>query len=121
MKISSRAKCVLAIATGAALLVACSNNGGSSLEPAGASPGVAAIGHIGRAVMWNGVLITAAHPNLSAHQPVRPHPTKSMESGFFQYIGDFGSGTILEFDYPKGDASIGSFGFGALGECTRNG
>lgn len=101
----------------AGLLAGC----GGAQPPAGASAGMADITHVGRAVMLNGVLITAAHPNLSAHHLVRSEPSRSMNNGFYQYIGDFGSGTILEFDYPKGDGSIGSIGFTALGECTRTG
>jgi hypothetical protein len=120
-KIACLAKYALAITTGAAILAACSNNGGSALAPSGASAGMAGIAYIGRAVMLNGVLITAAHPNLRARHPVRSHPAKSMKSGFYQYISDFGNNTIYEFDYPKGDAPIGSIGGGGGGECTRNG
>jgi hypothetical protein len=120
MKILSLAKYALTITTSAALLAACGNNGGSSLAPSGAAAGPTGIAHVGRAVMLNGVLVTAAHPNLNAPKPVRSHPAKSMKSGFYQYISDFGSDTILEFDYPKGDAQIGSIAGGG-GECTRNG
>ncbi|MGA7355612.1 MAG: hypothetical protein WA431_15370 [Candidatus Cybelea sp.] len=122
MKISNLAKYALTITTGAAILAACSNNGGSTLAPSGASAGTAGIAHIGRAVMLEGVLITAAHPNLSAHHLVRSQPRRSMKSGFYQYVANFGygNGTILEFDYPKGDVSIGSLPFSG-GLCTRNG
>jgi len=119
MKILSLAKYALTITTSAALLAACGNNGGSSLAPSGAAAGPTGIAHVGRAVMLNGVLVTAAHPNLAAQKPVRSHPAKSMKSGFYQYISDFGSDTILEFDYPKGDAPIGSIsGYGG-GLCTK--
>jgi hypothetical protein len=120
MKVLSLAKYALTITTGAALLAACGNKGGSSLAPSGATAGPTGIAHLGRAAMLDGVLVTAAHPNLGAQKPVRSHPAKSMKSGFYQYISDFGTGTILEFDYPKGDTPIGSIAAGG-GECTRNG
>jgi hypothetical protein len=101
-------KYALAVITGAALLAACGNNGGSSLAPPGAPAGLAAIP------------LTAVHSNLSARQPVESGPAKYLRNGFYQYVSNYGNG-ILEFDYPKGDASIGSIGVSAAGECTRNG
>lgn len=117
---SSLAKHAAVIPVVAALLAGCSNNGGPALTPSSASAGIG-IAHIGRAVMVNGVLITAAHPNVSAQRRVRSQLRRSMKNGLYQYIGDFGNGEISEFDYPKSNGSIGSIDFGAGGECTRTG
>jgi hypothetical protein len=100
MKVSGLAKYALTITTGAAMLTACSNSGGSALAPSGASSGMPGIAHIGRPVM--------------VRKGIGP----------FQYIANFGSGSvgnsILEFDYPKSDASIGSISVTApRGECTN--
>jgi hypothetical protein len=71
--------------------------------------------------MVNGVLITAAHPNLSARAVLRLQPTRRKRRGSFQYISNFGSGSVAVFDYPKSDKQIGSFGLPAAsqGECTN--
>ena len=123
-KILNLAKYALTITMGAAALAACSNNAGSSLVPSGASSGVPIITHIGRTVIVNGVPITAAHPNLIARQssvsPDKFLPDKKKKKQPYQYIVGGNSG-ILEFDYPKSDASIGSIsGVTAVeGECTN--
>jgi hypothetical protein len=98
-KIFNLPKSALTITMGAALLAACSNNSGSPLTPSGPSSGLPDITHIGRAVM----------------------PTTSKGNGTYQYISNFGNSTLLEFDYPKSDSSIGSIGGVAepQGECTN--
>jgi hypothetical protein len=126
MKLMSLVKFSFAITTGAAMLAACSNSGGSSLGPSGTSPGMAGISHIGKAVMLNGHLITAFHPNLNAHQggvfssdqkrtlrnsaPIEPS----------QYISSFDNSSLMEFDYPKSDQQVGTITGVAFpqGECT---
>jgi hypothetical protein len=96
MKVSGIAKYALVITTGAAVLAACSNSGGPSLAPSGASPTMPRITQIGRAVM--------------VRKGIGP----------YQYIYNFGSNSILEFDYPKSDASIGSISVTEpRGECTN--
>jgi hypothetical protein len=118
MKIPTLAKYVLAITMSAAVLVACSNNGGSSLAPSGTSSGGAGITHTGRAVVVNGVPIAAADPNLNAHVTVGSEPVKAKGNGPYQYVSNFYTG-LLEYDYPKGDAPIGSIsGYGG-GLCTK--
>jgi hypothetical protein len=122
MKLSSFAKYGLSVTTGAAMLAACSNNGGSSLAPSGASSGMPDITHIGRTVMVNGVPITAAHPNFIVRQGGlfsldKFLPDRKKKKQPYQYISTFGGGIII-FDYPKG-GSPGSIGTSAQGECTN--
>jgi hypothetical protein len=123
MKISNLAKYAIGITTGAAMLAACSSNGGSSLSPSGAS--VPMITHVGRTVMVNGVLMTAAHPNLAAlvrggHNPIIS-PDKKKKKAANQNISDFGNGVVDYFDWPTGTTPIGSAtGISeAQGECTN--
>jgi hypothetical protein len=71
--------------------------------------------------------ITAAHPNPIAQQGGRFSPDqflpnkKKKKKQTYQYFSNLSIGTILEFDYPKGDASIGSISGVPLpqGECTN--
>jgi hypothetical protein len=94
-KIFNLAKYALTITTGAAILAACSNNGGSSLAPSGTSSGMPGIVHIAFS------------------------PDKKKKQQLYQYISETSS--ILEYGYPKGDAPIGSIGGIAYseGECTN--
>jgi len=122
MKISNLAKYAIGITTGAAMLAACSSNGGSSLAPSGATGSMPMISHVGKLTMVNGVLMTAAHPNLAGLRggpmtPDKHHKKKKAD----QFISDFGNGVVDEFDYPKGDSSIGSISgiSEAQGECTN--
>jgi hypothetical protein len=115
MKFSSLATYGLTVTTGAAMLAACSNSGGSSLAPSGTSSGIG-ITHVGRMVMVNGFPITAAHPNLRAHRGGVISPDIKL----YQYISNMSSSSLLVFDYPIGDSAIGSISgvTQPLGECT---
>jgi hypothetical protein len=83
------------------------------------------ITHIGRAVTVNGVLITAAHPNFSAHIVGKSQPAKSKGGGLYQYFSNSDPlhSSVFEFDYPKGDAAIRAIMGVSVpqGECTMNG
>jgi hypothetical protein len=81
--VSSLAKYTVAITVGASLLAGCVDNGGATLAPTSAPAGMG-IAHIGRAVVLNGVPITAAHPNLSLHHLVRSQSGRSMKHGLYQ-------------------------------------
>jgi len=123
MKISNLAKYAIGITTGAAMLAACSSNGGSSLAPSGASAGMPMISHVGRITMVNGVMMTAAHPNLAGlvrggHNPISPDRHKKKAN---QNISDFGNGDVEYFDWPTGTSPTGSAtGISeAQGECTN--
>lgn len=116
MNTSSLAKYTVGLAAAGAMLAACSSGGGSALGPnsVGTSNGM----HLGRAVSQNGILITAAHPNLNARVAPDKHHHKKKKAD--QYIADFGLGEVLEFNYPKSDSSIGTISgvSEAQGECT---
>jgi hypothetical protein len=116
MKLLSLVKYALGLTTIGAMLTACSNGGGTVL---GANPaGVSNALHVGRALSVNGILITAAHPNLTAQaRPAKKHHKKKAD----QYISDFSSGDVVEFDYPKSDSSIGTISnvSSAQGQCTN--
>src|SRR5579863_1973624 len=40
-------------------------------------------------------------------------------TGDVQYLTNVYSGTLVEFDYPKSESSVGSVGFSGGGECTK--
>jgi hypothetical protein len=90
----------------AALMAGCSSSGGSSF---GTTSGVTPSGvHSLRTISINGLLITAAHPNLRMRSHVtRVTPDKHREEkGLYQYVSSFYNSELVEFDYPKGDTSI---------------
>jgi hypothetical protein len=97
------------------MLAACSGNGG------GTGMGAA---QIGKALMLNGLLVTAAHPGINEHpgSPLWPDSRKAAKNSD-QYISNFDDNKVLQFDYPKADSSIGDIGDveGAQGTCTSNG
>jgi hypothetical protein len=106
--------------TAAAILMAgCSSSGGSSFgTPSGMTPSGF---YSPRTISINGLLITAAHPNLRMRSHVGPvAPDKHHEKkGLYQYVSDFYNSELVEFDYPKGDSSIGEISgvADAQGEC----
>jgi len=104
MQISKLAKYAVGVTTAAALLAGCSSGGNSPVSPAGMQPL--------RAVrLANGLLTLAAHPAApGAHTVGLVNPDKKHHKHHKkrQYITNFYSSTALEFDYPKGDSSIGS-------------
>jgi hypothetical protein len=123
MNPSSFARYALVIMAGAGLLAGCGGNGGSSLAPTSISSAGRDAAHITKALMVNGVLITAAHPALfrqPAESPDKKHHHKKKPD---QYITDFNDSNAFEFNYPKGDSSIGSIAnlTNPQGECTKNG
>ena len=105
---------------GAALLAGCSNNGGSSVAPS-ASTGMSGFGHIGKTVIYHGLLVTAAHLSLGVRGPISPDRKRHKKKRAYQYISNFDSSTLDEFNYPKSDASIGTISgvTDAQGECTN--
>jgi hypothetical protein len=123
MTISSLSKYALGAVAAAGILAGCSNGGqAGGLGASGVTPGMDA-GHLTRALMRNGVLITAEHPAPLRQSPVSPDKKKHHKKKADQYITDFDTSSAFEFDYPKSDASIGSISnlTNAQGECTKNG
>ena len=76
-----------------------------------------------KAVMLNGLLITAAHPAPLRQAPVSPDKKRHHKKKPNQYITDFGASAAFEFNYPKSDSSIGEITnvSDAQGECTKTG
>jgi hypothetical protein len=108
----------LGFTASAALMAGCSSSGSSFSTPSGVTPSAF---NSPRTISINGLLMTAAHPNLRMHNHVGPvTPDKHHEKkGLYQYSSDFYNGELLEFDYPKGDSPIGEISgvYGAQGEC----
>jgi hypothetical protein len=117
MKISSRLTLhALALTAAAGVIAGCSSSSGSSGVTPGAFSSV-------QAVRINGLLVPAIHPNLSGlhrYESVSPDKHKKKKKTADQYISSFDSSTILQFDYPKRDASIGTVSgvTDPSGECT---
>jgi hypothetical protein len=108
----------LGFTASAALMAGCSSSGGSSFgTPSGLTPtGFYSL----RTISINGLLITAAHPNLRMRNHVGPvTPDRHHEKkGLYQYVSDFYNSELVEFDYPKGDSSIGEISADEpQGEC----
>jgi hypothetical protein len=121
MRVSKLATYALGLMA-AAMLAACSS-GGSSVAPSGvgSSAGLPG-GHIGRAMMLNGLLVTAAHPaqNARLHQGGAAPDKHKKKKKLYQWGSNFENSTVLQFDYPKGDSSIGSVSASdSQGECTN--
>lgn len=105
MNISSLAKYAIGLTTAGAMLAACSS-GGSTMSPTTGSGFNIDAAHM-NIPMIHGVLITAEHPNLNgavAPDKKKHHKKKKPD----ELMSNFYSSELLEFDYPKGDASIGS-------------
>ena len=109
----------LGFTASAALMAGCSSSGGSSFgTPSGVTPSGF---HSLQTISINGLLTTAAHPNLRMRSHLGPAtPNRHHEKkGLYQYVSDFYDSELLEFDYPKGDSSIGEISVAddPQGEC----
>jgi hypothetical protein len=121
MKISSLANYAVGVTVAAALLAGCSTSGSSGLNPSMGTQSKAIPGH---ALSYNGRLIASAvmpqvRPIQIPAQPDRHHKKKATD----EYISNFYSSQILQFDYPKGTSSTGTITAATdpQGECTKNG
>ncbi len=117
MNISSLAKYAIGLTTAGAMLAACSS-GGSTMSPSTGSGFTMDATHM-NTPMIHGVLVTAEHPNLNgavAPDKKKHHKKKKPD----EYMSNFYGSDLLEFDYPKGDASIGTISgvSDSQGECT---
>jgi hypothetical protein len=117
MKTSSLTLYSLALIAAGGLIAGCSSSSGSS----GVTPGMFSSA---RTVSINGLLVPATHPNLNAlhhYQSVTPDKHKKKKKTADQYLSSFDGSTILQFDYPKSDASIGTISgvTDPSGECTN--
>jgi hypothetical protein len=120
MKISSLANYAVGVTVAAALLAGCSTGGNSGLNPTMSPQGRGP----GGTLSYNGHLISSAvMPQVRPIQiPAQPDKKKK-KKGAIEYISNFYSSAILQFNYPKSNASVGTIG-GATdpqGMCTMNG
>ena len=122
MKILSLARYGVVVTVGVGLLAGCSS-GGSSLAPTGSSSAGSSAARPTHALMINGMYTTAEHPAFFHHAPISPDKKHHHKKKQFQYITDFGNSSAFEFDYPKGDSSIGSISnvSDPQGECMKPG
>ncbi|HEY2476499.1 MAG TPA: hypothetical protein VGI19_17095 [Candidatus Cybelea sp.] len=118
MKISSIAIYSVALTAAVGLIAGCSS--GSGTAPSGVTPGAL---NSSQTVRINGLLVPA-FPNLSLlhrYGAVMPDKHKKKKKKADQYMSNFYSSTVLQFDYPKSDASTGTISSvtDASGECTN--
>lgn len=110
--------CAAAALLAGCVMAGCSSSGGSTLgTPSGVTPSGF---HSPRTISINGLLITAAHPNLRMRNhvgPVTPHKHHE-KIGLYQYVSSFYSSELVQFDYPTGDTPIREiFADEPQGEC----
>jgi hypothetical protein len=122
MQISNLAKYAVGVTVAAALLAGCSSGGSSALSPSTGMQNAVRSGHL-QPLRVGGLLVASATLPIAkfVHVPIMPdkHKKKKVND---EYISNFYSSTLLEFDYPKSDASIGSLsGDDPQGECTQTG
>ncbi len=122
MQISNLAKYAVGVTVAAALLAGCSSGGSSALSPSTGMQNAVRSGHL-QPLRVGGLLVASATLPIAkfVHVPIMPdrHKKKKIND---EYISNFYNSTLLEFDYPKGDSSIGSLsGDDPQGECTQTG
>lgn len=122
MQISNLAKYAAGVTVAAALLAGCSSGGSSALSPSTGTQNAVRSGHL-QPLKVGGLLVASAMLPLvkPVHIPIMPDKHKKKKTND-EYVSNFYSSTLLEFDYPKGDGSIGSLsGDDPQGECTQTG
>ena len=100
-----------------ALAICSACGGGSAVEPSNAALNG---GYTGETASVNGMLVTAARPNLSA--PPRYAtilPDMHTKSKKFEYVGNFYYGDIGIFDYPQSTQQIGTIYNAGGAECAN--
>jgi hypothetical protein len=120
MQISNLAKYAAGVTVAAALLAGCSSGGSSALSPSTGMQNAVRSGHLQPLKVGGLLLASAMLPQVKPIQvPIRPDKKKKQSD---QYVSNFYDSTLLEFDYPKSDASIGSLsGDDPQGLCTKTG
>ncbi len=122
MQISSLAKYAVGVTVAAALLAGCSSGGGSSLSPS-TSAGAQGVAGPGHALSYHGVLLASRMMPQVRPIQIPAQPDKKKKKGAIQYISNFYSSAILQFNYPKSDASTGTISgtTDPQGMCTKTG
>ncbi len=117
MKFAILTSYAFGVTAAATMMAGCSSNGGSSYN---APSGVTKYSvHYPRTISINGMLITAAHPNLGVRNHLVPLTPDKQNKKKTLYQYEATSSELLEFDYPKSDSPIGEVSSGAQGECTN--
>jgi hypothetical protein len=119
MHISNLAKYAAGVTVAGALLAGCSSGGSSALSPSPGTQNAVRSGHL-QPLKVGGLLVASAMLPLVKPIHVPIVPDKNREKKPYEYISNFYNSTILQFDYPQGDASIGSIsGDEPQGECAQ--
>jgi hypothetical protein len=121
MQISNLAKYAADVTLGAALLAGCNSGGSSALSPSTGMQNAVRSGRL-QPLKVGGLLVASAMlPQVKPIQvPIVPDHKKETSD---EYISNFYSSDLLQFDYPKGDSSTGTISgvTYAQGECKQNG
>ncbi|HEY1883656.1 MAG TPA: hypothetical protein VGG51_11510 [Candidatus Cybelea sp.] len=119
MKISSLANYAVGVTVAAALLAGCSTGGNSGLNPTMSPQGRGP----GGTLSYNGRLIASAVLPQSRPIQIPVQPDKHKKKSADEYISNFYASSILEFNYPKSNSSVGTVGGSTdpQGMCTMNG
>src|ERR1700722_13518776 len=119
MHISNLAKHAAGVTVAGALLAGCTI-GSSALRPSTGTQNAVRSGHL-QSLKVGGLLIASAMlPQVKPiHVPIVPENRKKNPK---EYISNFYSGHVLQFNYPKGDASTGTISgvTDPQGECAQN-
>ena len=113
------AKYAAGVTVAGALLAGCSSGGSSALSPSTGTQNAVRSGHL-QPLKVSGLLVASAMLPLVKPIHVPIVPDKNRKKKPYEYISNFYNSTILQFDYPQGDASIGSIsGDEPQGECAQ--
>jgi hypothetical protein len=120
MQISNLAKYAAGVTVAAALLAGCSSGGSSALSPSTGTQNAVRSGHLQPLKVGGLFVASAMLPQVKPIQvPIQPDKKKKKKSND-EYISNFYSSDLLQFDYPKSDASTGTISgvTDSQGECS---
>jgi hypothetical protein len=121
MRISNLAKYAAGVTVAAALLAGCSSGGSSALSPSTGTQNAVRSGHL-QPLKVGGLLVASAM--LPAVKPIQvPIVPDNRQKNPKEYISNFYSGVVLQFDFPKSDVSTATISGVSQpqGECAQNG
>ena len=121
MQISQLAKYAAGVSVAAALLAGCSSGGTSALRPSTGTQNAVRSGHL-QPLKVGGLLVASAM--LPAVKPIQvPIVPDNRKKNPKEYISNFYSGVVLQFDFPKSDVSTATISgvSDPQGECAQNG
>jgi hypothetical protein len=121
MRISNLAKYAAGVTVAAALLAGCSSGGSSALSPSTGTQNAVRSGHL-QPLKVGGLLVASAM--LPAVKPIQvPIVPDNRKKNPKEYISNFYSSDVLQFDFPKSDVSTATISGVSepQGECAQNG